>query len=375
MVVSAKDGLKLVGISVVSFCAVFVCTFFINYYIDVHAIERDVPGAYMPLYDAQVAMSRLVCGITGGVLGAIVVIMLAFYIKLYIDGNAKRFGLFKAMGYSENRLAAAFWVFGLAVLVGAGAGGAGGYAAMPAVYDNMTIGELSVPIGFHAWLPFALVLLPSVLSALVACVYARIKLRGGALDMLKGKARSTEKRTFDSGKPFLAEMRRAVLCSNKSVVFFVAFACFCFAAMVQMSLSMRTLSSELMGGMIFAIGVVLSATAMIMAVTTVITRNSRNIAVMKACGYSVKQCAVAVLCGYIPFAVLGFAIGTVYQYGLLKIMCDILFADVAIVPDYSFDVPMFFATLAAFMISYSATMLYYARKIDKVSLKQIMLAD
>ncbi len=138
---------------------------------------------------------------------------------------------------------------------------------------------------------------------------------------------------------------------------------------------MRTLSSELMGGMIFAIGVVLSATAMIMAVTTVITRNSRNIAVMKACGYSVKQCAVAVLCGYIPFAVLGFAIGTVYQYGLLKIMCDILFADVAIVPDYSFDVPMFFATLAAFMISYSATMLYYARKIDKVSLKQIMLAD
>ena len=150
MVVSAKDGLKLVGISVVSFCAVFVCTFFINYYIDVHAIERDVPGAYMPLYDAQVAMSRLVCGITGGVLGAIVVIMLAFYIKLYIDGNAKRFGLFKAMGYSENRLAAAFWVFGLAVLVGAGAGCAGGYAAMPAVYDNMTIGELSVPIGFHA---------------------------------------------------------------------------------------------------------------------------------------------------------------------------------------------------------------------------------
>ncbi len=46
--------------------------------------------------------------------------------------------------------------------------------------------------------------------------------------------------------------------------------------------------------------------------------------------------------GYAPFAALGFVFGTLYQYGLPKIMINIIFADVSEVPKYNFDVPVFF---------------------------------
>ena len=39
MLVSLKDSLKLIGISVISFCAVFVCTFFLNFYLDAKSLD------------------------------------------------------------------------------------------------------------------------------------------------------------------------------------------------------------------------------------------------------------------------------------------------------------------------------------------------
>ena len=41
MMVSFKDGLKFIGISIVCFCAVFVCTFFLNYYIDILPLKDE----------------------------------------------------------------------------------------------------------------------------------------------------------------------------------------------------------------------------------------------------------------------------------------------------------------------------------------------
>ncbi len=56
MVVSVKDTLKLAGISIVCFCAVFVCTFFLNYYLDVIPLKDLVSAETRPLYDAQIAI-------------------------------------------------------------------------------------------------------------------------------------------------------------------------------------------------------------------------------------------------------------------------------------------------------------------------------
>lgn len=377
MVISVKDGIKIFGIIIVSFCAVFVCTLFLNYYVDALAV-KDVPEIAQTLYDAQVAMARFVCMITGGCLCLTAAVMLVFYIKLFIDGNVKRFGLLKAMGYSDKRIALSFWVFGLAVLIGAAAGCACGYIAMPFIYKEMSIDGLNEIIpSFNAWLPFALVIAPAAVFSALSILYAKLSLRQSAAVMLKGgaKPQSRKLRVSEKDRTFISDMRRGVLRTRKSAVFFIAFSCFCFSAMLQMGLSMRDLSSVTMGGMIAGIGVVLSVTALIMAVTTVVNGNARNIAVMKAFGYTGVERASAVLLGYVPFAVLGFAVGTVYQYVLLKLMVDIMFKDVAFVPEYSFDVPAFFIVLAMFAAAYFCAMYYYSRRMEKISVKLASSAD
>ena len=112
-----------------------------------------------------------------------------------------------------------------------------------------------------------------------------------------------------------------------------------------------------------------------MAVTSLVNGNVKNIAMMKAFGYSMKECSLTVLGGYHIFAFIGFALGTVYQYGLLSLMVNLVFKDVAEVPEYNFDVPVFFITLAAFIVLYEALMLFYSYRISKISVKEVMLEN
>ena len=172
MVVSVKDGIKLVGISIVCCCAVFVCTFMLNYYLDILPLESELTGEYMTqLYNAQLATAKLTTIITGGILAAIAVIMLFFYIKLYIDSHAQQLGIIKAFGYSRGRIASKFWVFGLSVFVGCAFGFSGGWIAMRFIYDGMTIeGMREIAIHFHAGLLFALVIIPTVVFTLLSCL-------------------------------------------------------------------------------------------------------------------------------------------------------------------------------------------------------------
>ena len=95
MVISLKDGLKLIGIAVISFCAVFVCTFFINYYVDAVAVGPSVEESLKQLYEAQLATAKLSCTLSGCCLLIIALLMLVFYIKMYVDGHARQLGIMK----------------------------------------------------------------------------------------------------------------------------------------------------------------------------------------------------------------------------------------------------------------------------------------
>lgn len=387
MIIGFKDGIKLIGVATVCFCAVFVCSVFTNFYLDARAIAYAVPQELFSLYDAQMNMSKFVCCITGGVLCATAVVMLVFYVKLFIDGNIKRFGILKAMGFSDGKLASAFWVFGLTVFIGAAAGQCVGYAFMPIVYKELCIDGLpQISVSFNVALPLAFVLAPSAVFALLACLYARFTLRCDLKGMLGGKAIrrrasrrkcaiESKKQNKDKPRGFISELRSAILRNNKATVFFIALACFCFSAMLQMSASMRELSSLTMGAMMLVIGMVLAVTMLVMAVTTVTERNADSAAMMKAFGYTAKERAVAVLSGYVPFAALGFALGTVYQYALLRLMVDVMFAEYSNMPEYSFDVPMFFITLALFVVLYALSMIAYSHKLSRVSVKRIMAQE
>jgi len=381
MVVSLKDGLKLVSVSIICFCAVYVCTFFLNFYIDAHAIADLVTPEQQPLYDAQLATAQFVCGISGGFLAVIAVVMLVFYIKLFIDEHSRHLGVLKAMGYSDGKLAMRFWVFGLSVFIGVVLGFVAGFATMPTVYEGLTIvGLPKIEIRFNPVL-LLLIIAPTVAFSLLACGYAYFALRRPVSEMLRGNKErkiKTEKRKRvreEKERTFLKDTCLKTLGSRKSLAFFVVFACFCFSSMVQMGFSMNDLSSMTMGGIILGIGLVLALTSMIMAITSLVNANIKNISIMKAFGYSMKECALSVLGGYAPFALLGFAVGTGYQYGLLSLMVNVVYKDVGGMPDYGFDVPLFFITLAAFIVLYAAFMLVYTLKMSKISVKEVMLEN
>ena len=136
---------------------------------------------------------------------------------------------------------------------------------------------------------------------------------------------------------------------------------------------MKDLSSEMMGVMMLVIGLVLAFTTLFLAITTVISGNTKTIAMMRVFGYSQKECCRAILGGYRPMSYIGFVIGTVYQYGLLRLMVDIVFKDFEDVPAYKFDFPVMLVSLVCFITIYEILMYVYSEKIKKISIKEIMI--
>lgn len=381
MVIGIKDAAKLLGISVISCCAVLVCTMFLNFYFDVVQVEdRVAPGQAMILYQAQVSTAKVVCLVTGGCLLLTSVVMLFFYVKHYIDTHKKELGILKALGYSDFEVAVPFWVFGISVLIGTAAGFGGAFLLMPKFYElqNAEGLLLEISIRFHWQVFLFFVVLPTAAFALLAVLYACRKLGRPTILLLRddpGASPGKAGRWEDRERPFLEDVRKTTLRSKKTLAFFILFASFCYSAMTQMSFSMKDLSSEMMGIMMLVIGLVLAFATLFLAITTVVRGNTKAIAMMRVFGYSHKECCQALLGGYRPLGYVGFVIGTVYQYGLLRVMVDVVFRDMEGVPVYEFDVPMMLLSLVSFLVVFEAIMFCYAGRIKKVSVKEVMSAE
>lgn len=381
MVIGIKDALKFIGISVISCCAVLVCTMFFNFYLDIAAIENEiVSDEIMLFYHAQVSTSKVVCFVSGGCLLVTSVIMLVFYIRYYIDAHKKELGILKALGYSDWRIAGNFYVFSVSILIGTAAGFAMAFVIMPFFYrlqnEDKILPEFT--IGFHPSIFIYFVVIPTALFALLSVVYAYIKLKMPVISLLKDnvytqsnpKKTKTEKNT---DRPFIDDLKRNTLKTKKTLVFFSIFSAFCFSAMMQMSYSMIDLSSEMMAAMIMIIGIILSCVTLFLAVTTVVNGNTKTIAMMRVFGYSQKECCNALLGGYRPLAYIGFAAGTVYQYALLRVMVDVVFKNIENVPLYEFNFKAMLVTLICFAVIYELVMYFYSERIKKISVKEIML--
>lgn len=376
MVVGIKDSVKLIGISIMACCAVAVCNMFLNYYADLVAIADMIDGPVAQMfYDAQLMTAKVVCAVSGGCLAVTTVVMLFFYIKHYIDSHSRELGILKALGYSDLKIAKGFSVFGLSVFIGCMAGYLLSFAMMPMFYETQNAdGYLPEMTADIHWMLFVwLVVVPTLAFSFIAVGYSALKLNQPCVNLLKGIMKVKGKnRDAKNRKDFVTDMKVSVLRSRKTLVFFICFSSFCFSAMIQMSTSMKELASEMMGYMIFVIGVVLAFTTLYISVTSVIGSNQKNVAMMRVFGYDSADCKRSVLDGYRPSAYIGFAIGALYQYLLLKIMVEIVFAGVEGVPDYEFDFPVFFITLAVFVAVYEGIMFAYGRSMKKIPLKQIM---
>lgn len=376
-----KDVSKLLGIIIISFCAVFVCTLFLNFNIDIASIENQITSPELvALYDAQVMTGKVVSAVSGGCLLMTSVIMLFFYIKHYIDTHSKELGILKALGYSSFKISYKFWIFGISVFIGTLAGFFSSFLLMPTFYDKQNeLGLLpEIEINFNPELLVFLVVVPTLFFAVLAVLYSFLKLKQPALNLLtsyqKAKVKiKKHKKENDKDLPFIKELKSSTVKNSTALIFFIAFASFCYSAMTQMSFSMDDLASEMFAIMTMTIGLVLAFTTLFLSITTVVNSNTKTIAMMQVFGYSYKDCKNSILNGYRPLGYIGFAIGTIYQYALLKGTVTLIFKDVENVPDYNFDVPVFFISLITFIVFYELIMYFYSLRIKNISIKEIML--
>ena len=380
MVIRLKDTAKLFGITIIVCCAVFVCTLFLSYNIDLAAIKDVITTeAGMAMYNAQVLMGKVIAAVSGGCLIATSAVMLLFYVKNYIGTHGKELGILKALGYSNIKIARCFWIFGLSVFVGCILGFAIGYLYLPIFYQKQApdlqalIPELKVQ--FHPLLALALIGAPTIAFAVISVLFAYLKLKSPVLDLLRER-RNVRVRIGKDGKgnvPFLKDLRGVTLRSKKSLVFFAAFSAFCFSAMVQMSFSMDELASETFAVMVLSIGLILAFVTLFLSLSSVVSGNTKTIAMMRAFGYDDTVCSRYILGAYRPISYIGFAVGTLYQYGLLRLMVSVVFADIENVPEYSFDFRALVVTLIIFVTIYELVMYLYSRGIKRLSVKSIML--
>lgn len=378
MIIGIKDAVKLIGISIIACCAAFVCTMFLNYNIDLAALEDEILSeAGIAMYHAQVSMGKVVAAVSGGCLVITSIIMLFFYIKNYIDTHGKELGILKALGYSGIRIAKHFWIFGFSVLTGCVLGFVLAFLYLPTFYDKQNAEGLlpDMSVNFHPLLAFLLICVPTVVFIVISVLYAWFRLNSPVLDLLREKREYKTKTSQKETKvlPFLQDLRKTTLRSKKTLVFFVAFSAFCFSSMVQMSMSMNDLASEDFALMMITIGLVLAFMTLFLSLTSVVKGNTKTIAMMRVFGYEHNVCCRAILGSYRLVSYIGFVIGTIYQYGLLKMTVTFVFADIENMPEYNFDVQAFAITLAAFIITYEFIMYQYALRIKKLPIKSIML--
>ena len=381
MVISIKDLRKLSVVSIISFCAVLVTTLFVNFYLDLQSIEVEklslTAKAY---YDAQVLIAKFVSLVSGGVLSLLAVLLLFFYIKQFIDNHKEELGILKALGYHNFELAKHFWIFSCSVFLGAILGFVSSFFFMKDFYDLRNQKDLlpNIEIHFHWQLFLAMVILPTLLFALLGIGYALIKLKQPCLYLLKRLelAQVTKKRYKTKvNRLFLQELGAVHFYKRKLLIFFVIFAAFSFAAMMQLSLGMKDFIDGTIQVMMMGIGFLLSLSILLLCLGTVVQENKASLALMKAFGYSQKECSLVILTRYRLVAYLGFVLGTVYQYGLMKLLLKVIVKDAQGVPDYSFDVQLCLIAFLAFVILYELLVTYYFKAIRRMTLKEIMLAE
>ena len=378
MLIGFRDSFKCIAISIVACCAVFVCALFLNYELDVAGIQGQMSTeAAKTLYDAMLLSGKVTSAVAGGCLGITTLILLLFYIRNYIDTHSRELGVWKAMGYSSGRVALGFWVFGLSVLLGCALGFLLAWAYMPSFYEAQNAQGFfpDLAVQFHPGLALLLIGVPGAVFAMAAIVYARLKLRQPVLELLLGRRERPRKapKAREDGLPFLGSLRRNTLRSRKILVFFVGFSAFCFSAMTQMSISMVSISSETYALMILCIGLLLAFLTLLLSLSAVVRGNAKSIAMLRVFGYTRRECAASVLGCYRPAAYIGFAVGTAYQYFLLQIMVTVIFANMETMPEYSFDLGALGISLAAFVAVYELILLLYARRMEKLPLRSVML--
>lgn len=136
---------------------------------------------------------------------------------------------------------------------------------------------------------------------------------------------------------------------------------------------MNDLASNTFAVMILTIGLILSIMTLVLSLSSIVKGNAKTIAMMRVFGYTNGECSRAVLWGYRPFSYIGFAVGTVYQYALLKLVMTFIFADLEGAPEYHFSWIALAISIGTFLIAYELIIYIYSVMIKRTSIKAVMM--
>lgn len=381
MVLSKKEILKISAVAITLGAAVFVVNMFLNYLVDLSDLKEDIPSMYADDFDTMYSMCVSVAEICGGMMAATATLMTIFFVLNYVDQHSSQLGILKALGYSSESIALRLWPFPIGAFLGSLLGYLLSAAFFPLFYDAQNNGvAFTVEEEWHLILILPLTLIPAMIIALVTFLSAIAKLQKSALSLITGKddKQKKAKASKDIAKPskdrpFLKQMPISVLKSRKMLIFFALFASFCFTGNLQVAMSMKPYTSDVMRWMMIIIASIIAAMAHLLSMSSLIAGNRRSISLMRLMGYTQKECRKAVLDVYRPFAYGGVIIGSLYAYGLMYYMVNVLFKDVEGVEPYSFDWIALLISTAIFAVVYEISIYLFSKKIEKIDPKLIMM--
>ena len=371
MIVEVKDLKKAIAVVIISFCAVFVTTLFFNFYLDLKDLDITTLNLIQKkFYDTQLIVSKFVIIVTGVILSISSAIMLLFYIKQHIDQSKHKIGILKALGYSNMFISKNFSVFSLLIFLGTFLGFGSSYLLMPKFYESRNKDNIltNLTIDFHLQPLIYLVLLPTLLFLILSMMYVLLKLNVPTTVLLKQlelKNKIIKKRKLKIQEKFIKEL--------ETLIFFIIFAAMSFSSMIQMSLGMRDFVDTIIRMIMTVIGVILSLSILLITLEVIVSNNKKNISILNIMGYSVSECSQIVLSKYRIVALIGFIIGTVYQYVLIKVLLIKLSKELDSQVVYNFDYLSLLISLVLFILIYELFIRYYYKKIRIIDAKKIIL--
>ena len=149
----------------------------------------------------------------------------------------------------------------------------------------------------------------------------------------------------------------------------------CFAAMVQLSFGLRDYTDDIIQTMMIMIGLILSFSILFLSLGIVVSESRETLALMKAFGYTDRECQGHILAPYRFWAYLGFVLGTVYQYGIMEILIGVIKDTVPEKIEHHFDGNVCFWTLIGFAVVYESLFYLSNRKLQKQTIKEVLLAE
>lgn len=371
-----KSIIKAFGGTIVVFCACFVTYLFQSLRLDLQKLDiSEFSAEQKSLYDAQINQSNIMLAVALGILGTFAVITLFFSISKYIKENQQNMGILKAMGYKRERIAVEFTKFSINAFLGALLAIIFGVLFQKIFYQEVFANSVlpTLSVSYSPILLLTILLIPSLVFAVAAFLIAFIKLSRRPLEMIKG-GKTRHNRTIKEKKTYLKTLRSTMLKNHISLVIFVGFAALCFGASVQMSFSLNQFdTSPLFFWMMFLIGLLLGVSILYLAFGFTYSENREYISLMKGYGYYDKEIIKCLYGGYLLVSVIGFVIGTFYQFGLLKLII-LVFGD-SVEAEYNFSFLGLLYTLLIFIPIYLLINGYYFWKLKKSSIRDALVAE